>query len=204
MKEPVEALLFDLGGVVIDIDFNRVFARWAQHANCDVAQLRQRFTHDAAYRSHETGTLSDEAYFASLRASLAIDIADAQFLDGWNEIFIGEVPGIADLLARAQKRVPLYCFSNTNRAHEICWSTRYAGVMNNFEKVFVSSTIGLRKPDAAAFQHVVKEIGMPAERILFFDDNADNISGARACGLQAVHVTSPTIVADTLAAAGLL
>ena len=201
MQPTVDALLFDLGGVVIDIDFNRVFARWAQHARCDAAQVRSRFSPDAAYRQHETGALSDAAYFAALRDSLGIDLTDAQFLDGWNEIFIGEIPGIAALLAGARQRVPLYCFSNTNRAHQDHWSARFADVMTNFDKVFVSSEIRLRKPDAAAFRHVVTEIGLPADRILFFDDNADNVTSARACGLQAVHVTAPADVAKALATA---
>jgi glucose-1-phosphatase len=197
-----DALLFDLGGVVIDIDFERVFARWAQHAACDVHHVGERFSPDAHYRRHEIGALSDEAYFASLRSSLGIDITDAQFLDGWNDIFIGEVPGIAPLLARARERFRLYCFSNTNRAHELVWSARFAGVMQQFEKIFVSSTIGLRKPDAEAFHSVVKEIGLPPGRIVFFDDNLQNVEGARACGLQGVHVTSKSDVADALAALG--
>ena len=202
MIRGAEALLFDLGGVVIDIDFERVFARWAEHAGCDVRQMRERFAPDAHYRRHEIGALSDEDYFASLRSLLGIDITDAQFLEGWNEIFIGEVPGIAALLARARERFRLYCFSNTNRAHELVWSARFAGVIQNFEKLFVSSTIGLRKPDAEAFRFVVKEIGVAPERIVFFDDNLPNVEGARACGLQAVHVTSPSDVADALAALG--
>ena len=49
--------------------------------------------------------------------SLGIGISDAQFLEGWNAIFAGEMPGIAPLLARAAKRLPLYAFSNTNGAH---------------------------------------------------------------------------------------
>ena len=73
----------------------------------------------------------------------------------------------------------------------------------NFRKMFLSSTIGLRKPDAAAYDHVVKEIGVPAGRIVFFDDSADNIEGARARGLLAVHVTSTRDVADALAALGI-
>jgi putative hydrolase of the HAD superfamily len=64
----------------------------------------------------------------------------------------------------------------------------------------VSSTIGLRKPDAAAFRFVVKAIGVRAERILFFDDVLENVEGARACGLQTVHVRSRSDVAHALAA----
>ena len=63
------------------------------------------------------GKISDEDYFASLRASLGIGISDAQFLEGWNAIFAGEMPDIAELLPRAAKQMPLYAFSNTNRPH---------------------------------------------------------------------------------------
>jgi putative hydrolase of the HAD superfamily len=66
----------------------------------------------------------------------------------------------------------------------------------------LSSAIGLRKPDAAAYDHVVQAIGVPAERIVFFDDLAENIDGARARGLTAVQVTSPDDVAQALAALG--
>ena len=196
-----EALLFDLGNVVFEIDFNRAFARWAHHASCDAAILRERFSHDAAYRRHEIGAIGHEEYFDSLRASLQIDISNAQFLDGWNAIFLDEVPGISLALAQAAARMPVYAFSNSNAAHEACWSDRYGGTFAHFRKIFVSSTIGLRKPDAAAFQHVVDEIGVPAERIIFFDDSLSNVEGARACGLQAVHVPEPAMVTFAVAAA---
>jgi HAD superfamily hydrolase (TIGR01509 family) len=198
-----DALLFDLGNVVFEVDFDRAFARWAQYASCDAAILRERFSHDLAYRRHEIGAIGHEEYFESLRASLQIDIPDAQFLEGWNAILLDEVPGISAALAQATARRPVYAFSNSNPAHEACWPDRYAGPLAHFRKVFVSSTIGLRKPDAAAFHFVVGEIGVPAERIVFFDDSLGNVEGARACGLQAVHVTSHADVARALAVLGL-
>jgi putative hydrolase of the HAD superfamily len=99
--------------------------------------------------------------------------------------------------------VPLYAFSNTNRAHEVHFSRHFAEVLGHFREVFLSSTIGLRKPDADAYDHVVKAIGVPAARIVFFDDLMENIEGARDRGLKAVHVTSIRDVAAALAALGL-
>jgi glucose-1-phosphatase len=198
-----DALLFDLGRVVLDLDFNRTLGLWAQHAACEPAQLVGRFMRDELYHRHEKGEISDEAFFAGLRTSLGIDISDHQFVEGWNAIFIGEMPGINQLLARAAQRIPLYAFSNTNAPHVAHFSRAFADVLKHFREIFVSSAIGLRKPDAEAYDHVVRAIGVPAERIVFFDDLAENIEGARQRGLKAVLVTSPDDVARTLDTLGI-
>ncbi len=198
-----DALLFDLGRVVLDIDFNKALSCWAGHAGCGLDDLAKRFVRAEAYRHHETGQISDAAYFESLRSALGIRISDTQFLEGWNAIFTGEMPGIAPLLERASKHLPLYAFSNTNNAHVEHFSVVHADLLGHFRKIFLSSSIGLRKPDAEAYDHVVKAIGVPAPRILFFDDSAENIEGARGRGLTTVHVTSPNDVAEALAALGI-
>ncbi|MGZ5874974.1 MAG: HAD-IA family hydrolase [Bradyrhizobium sp.] len=198
-----DALLFDLGRVVLDIDFHRTLRIWADHAGCQPEHLMGRFARDELYRRHEKSEISDAAFFAGLRASLGVDLSDAQFLEGWNAIFAGEMPGINQLLSRAAQRLPLYAFSNTNSPHVDYFSEEYADVLGHFREIFLSSSIGLRKPDAEAYDHVVKAIGVPAERIVFFDDLAENIEGARDRGLTAVHVTSPDDVAKALTALGI-
>jgi glucose-1-phosphatase len=198
----VDALLFDVGGVVVRIDFNRAFARWAALTGGDPALLRARFSHDPPYQRHERGEIDVAEYFASLRGSLGIELDDARLLDGWNTIFIEEMPGISALLARLRPRIPLYAFANTNHAHAAHLTKQFAGVLGHFRTVFTSCSIGLRKPEPAAFDYVAREIGVPAGRILFFDDTLENVTGARACGLQAVHVTSDTDVANAVTAKG--
>ncbi|QWG21075.1 HAD-IA family hydrolase [Bradyrhizobium sediminis] len=198
-----DVLLFDLGRVVLDIDFNKALACWAGHAGCAPAEIAARFVREESYRHHEVGKIDDAAYFESLRQSLGIRLSDGQLLEGWNAIFVGEMPGIAALLARAAKRLPLYAFSNTNNAHVDYFPVAYADVLGHFREMFLSSAIGLRKPDADAYDHVVKAIGVPASRIVFFDDLADNIEGARARGLIGVHVRSTDDVAKALAELGI-
>ena len=201
--DSADALLFDLGRVVLDIDFNRTLATWAAHAGCAPAHLVERFVRGDVYQRHERGEIADAEFFASLRSAFGVDISDAQLLEGWNAIFIGEMPGIAPLLKRAAQRLPLYAFSNTNRAHVAHLMQYHANALAPFQDVFMSSSIGLRKPEAAAYDHVVKAIGVKPERIVFFDDLAENIEGAQARGLTAVHVTSPDAVAKALAALGI-
>ena len=198
-----DALLFDIGNVVLDIDFNRVMRIWAAHAGREPAELRGRFVVNDSYRHHETGKIEDAAFFENLRQSLGITISDAQFLEGWNALFSGEIEGISALLSRAGARMPLYAFSNTNPAHVAHFSTAYPDVLGHFTELYLSSSIGMRKPDAAAFEHVANAIGAPASRIVFFDDSAENIAGARAYGLTAVHVRSIDDVTAALAALGI-
>lgn len=198
-----DVLLFDLGRVVLDISFDRVMARWAAHAGCTPDELAIRFVVNDSFKHHETGKIDDAAFFAQLRQTLGIGISDGQFLEGWNAIFTGEMPGIAPLLKSAARHLPLYAFSNTNPAHVAHFSTAYADVLGHFREIYLSSSIGLRKPDAEAYDHVIKAIGVPASRILFFDDSAANIEGARARGLGAIHVTSTDDVARALSVLGI-
>ena len=187
MKD-VDALLFDLGGVIIQIDFDRAFTCWAKHANCAPAVIASRFSPDAAYEAHERGEITSRDYFTALRKSLEVNITDDQFRDGWNAIFVGTMPGISATLKHLAATLPIYAFSNSNVVHEHYWSRAYADTLGHFSQIYVSSSLGLRKPEAAAFNHVVSEIGVPAQRIVFFDDLAENITAARLAGLRAAHV----------------
>jgi FMN phosphatase YigB (HAD superfamily) len=198
-----DALLFDLGRVVLDIDFKRALACWAGHAGCEPSDIAGRFAADDVLKQYESGKIGDAAYFAQLRAQLGVGISDAQLLEGWNAIFVGEIPGIAPLLARAAERLPLYALSNTNPPHIAHFSNAYADVLSHFRELYLSSTIGLLKPDAAAYDHVVEAIGVPASRVLFFDDLAENVEAARARGLHAIQVKSSDDVANALATLGI-
>jgi len=199
MAGGADALLFDLGRVVIDIDFNLAFAKWAEYACCDQAVIAQRFSHDDAYKRHERGEIDADEYFTTLRLALGVEISNAQLRDGWNAIFVGEMPGISRLLTDVARRFPLYVLSNSNREHESCWSKRFTGVLRHFREIYVSSTIGRRKPEADAYNYVVRAIGISAERIAFFDDVLENVDAARACGLQAFQVKSTADVANAVA-----
>ena len=195
-----EALLFDVGNVLIEIDVERILARWAAHAGTDAERLRRRFTYfGPEYERHERGKITGGAYFESLRRMLGIDLSDAQFLDGWNAVFVGEVAGMRALVERAATRLPIYVFSNTNQDHYLVWSRRYADLLDCFTAVYASCTLALRKPEAAAYRAVARAMGVAPERILFFDDSAENVAGARHVGMRAVEVASIDDVRRALA-----
>ena len=198
MADRIHALLFDLGGVILEIDFNRVFEIWGAHAGVPAPVIKPRFCFDACYESHERGQITASEYFESLRASLGIRISDTQFTEGWNAIFVGEVPGAAALLRQSKERLPLYVFSNSNPTHHAYWAREYAATLSNFQKVFVSCELGRRKPEPEAFTAVASAIGVPFENILFFDDTDENVASATRLGMRAVHVKSIADIKNAL------
>ena len=198
MSAKVEALLFDLGGVIVALDWERVFAHWARCSGRPIEQIRQAFTFDVPYQRQERGEIGAAAYYESLRRSLQLDIDDAEIEAGWKAVFVDTIPETVEMIRALRGRIPMHIFSNTNTAHHAEWAGRFAAVLEPFEKVFVSSQMALRKPSREAFEHVAREIGVAPGAILFFDDMLENVEGARAAGLQAVHVRSPQDVRDAL------
>ena len=198
----VEALLFDLGGVVLGIDFGRVFAAWARAAGRDPAAVADAFAFDDAYRRHERGELADDAYFAHVDRAPGLGLGAAGIALGWRAIFTGPVPGMRALVEQVRARRPTYLFSNTNAAHHRQFGAEYPELLAPFERCFMSYELGLRKPDAPAFEAVARRIGVAPSRILFVDDTVANVEGARAVGMRAETVRSAAQARDALARHG--
>jgi putative hydrolase of the HAD superfamily len=198
MTQQPRALLFDLGGVIMALDWDRVFATWAAASGANAEDLRARYSFDAAYQRHERGEIGELEYYQALRESLGIDIDDQAWADGWGALFVGEIEPTVELLERVKDRIPVYAFSNTNPTHERIWSKKFERALGHFRKVFVSSSLGARKPERVAFEMVAEQIGVPMHETLFFDDTLENVEGARAAGLQAIHVKRPQDVRDAL------
>lgn len=196
------ALLFDLGGVLIDIDFERALRAWAPISRLPLAQLRQDFRHDVFYERHERGEISAGEYFSHLAKTLQLEADPGRIAAGWNAIFPGEIPETMAMVRSASAHLPCYLLTNTNAAHQETWAAMFPEVIRPFRRIFASHEMGCRKPEKGAFEHVAREIGVPCASILFFDDFPANVEGAIAAGLQAVQVRSPNDVRDALLAVG--
>lgn len=201
---PLRALLFDLGNVVIEIDFSRVLAAWQPASALPAQALAQAFSFDAPYQQHETGALAADGYLSHLRNALGLRCSDADLRRGWNAVFVRPIEETVALLDAVAPVIPCYAMSNTNALHLAEMQRAFPEAMAKFRRVFASHEIGHRKPQPQAFHHVLDAIGAAPAEVLFFDDTQENVDGARACGLQAVLVRSPRDVWQALAAAGLL
>ena len=207
-KTPVHALLFDLGGVIVETSVDTMLRNLQAYSKFSLAQIRAAFTADAPYQQFERGEITTAQYYDHLAQTLHLNASHAQIEAGWNGILRGEigetVQRLQALRARFGAKVPLYAFSNTNSAHQLAWPVTCPHVNTLFDQIFTSHALGLRKPEPAAYHRVVQHIGLPAASILFFDDLQPNVDAGRAAGLQAVRVHGPADVALTLQQAGFL
>ncbi len=196
----VEALIFDLGNVVIDIDFERIFKKWSFYSGVPVEDMQAAFQMDAAYEKHERGEIEGIEYHQHLEQTLEMQLSYEQFCEGWNDIMVTPIDETVRLLESLRGRVPLYALSNANTLHKNFWEKTYHKELSHFEQVFVSSDMGSRKPEPAIYLQALELIGVEAENIIFFDDLAVNVEAARALGLTAVQVHSPLDVEKCIAA----
>tara|TARA_R110002095_G_scaffold59496_4_gene50925 strand:+ start:293 stop:901 length:609 start_codon:yes stop_codon:yes gene_type:complete len=192
----VRAVVFDLGRVLIDIQPRRCLAHWARHANVAVEELERAFVHDAEYERFERGEITFRDYAAHLRATLAVNLPDDVLEYGWNALLGDALPHARDAIAAATARYPGFVFSNSNLTHETVWRRTHAELLAPLQQIFVSSTLGLRKPEARAYRAVADAIGVAPDAILFFDDLAENVAASRAVGYQAVHVRNARDILD--------
>ena len=193
----IEALLFDLGGVVMAIDWELAFARWSADSGVPLARIRDRYHLGESYWRYERGEIGESEFYASLRETIGVELDDERMRAGWCAIFAGEIVETVALLRELEGRVALYAFSNKNAAHQREWA-RYASALAPFRRIFASHEMKARKPEREPFETIAREIATPPERILFFDDLPENVAGARAAGLAAVQVTSPQDIVDAL------
>ena len=185
--ESVEALVFDLGGVLLDVQLQRTL----------------RAFEALDFRDLELGLITQEEFAEAVRRTFpaVAAIPDEQLLEAWNAMLMPFDVQRVELLRELGKRCPVYLLSNTNLPHRIrfreSFRERFGGSFDElFVRCFYSDELHLRKPDPEIYRSVARQIGTPPGKLLFIDDNAANVSAARGEGWQACHLTGGITVTD--------
>ncbi|WP_433637887.1 glucose-1-phosphatase [Kluyvera georgiana] len=189
--------IFDLGNVIVDIDFNRVLGTWSDLARVPLAQLKQRFTMGEAFHQHERGEISDEAFAKAMCHDLELPLSYEQFAHGWQAVFVALRPEVIDIMQTLREQGHrVVVLSNTNALHTTFWPDEYPQIYAAADHVYLSQEMGMRKPEARIYQRVLELEGFSAADAVFFDDNADNIEGANQLGIASVLVTGREALPD--------
>lgn len=189
--------IFDLGNVIVDIDFNRVMGVWSDYSRVPLANLQKSFVMGEAFQRHERGQISDEEFAAAVCEEMGMALSFDQFSAGWQAIFVAlrpEVIAVMNKLREQGHRVVV--LSNTNRLHTYFWPVEYPQIALAADKIYLSQEMGMRKPDAEIYQKLLETEGFSASEAIFFDDNADNIKGAQQLGITSILVTGKNTVPD--------
>lgn len=189
-KKQAPALLFDFGGVLVDLDKERCI-RAFDAMGFDIRPFLGTFRQAGVFSLLERGEISVAEFCAELRRlAKNPELSDEAIVEAWRQYLLDVPTERLELLLKARKHYNIYILSNTNSIH---WDMardgyfRYKGleVEDFFDGVFLSCELGVEKPDPEIFRKVAEGIGRPAEEILFFDDSEVNCEAARQCGLQA-------------------
>lgn len=192
--------IFDLGNVIVDIDFNRVLGAWSDFSRVPLATLKQNFTMGDAFHQHERGEISDEDFAEAMCHEMDLPLSYEQFAHGWQAVFVGLRPEVIDTMNKLREQGHrVVVLSNTNRLHTTFWPDEYPQIQAAADKIYLSQEMGMRKPEARIYQAVLQAEGFSAADTVFFDDNADNIEGANQLGITSVLVTGKETIPNYFA-----
>ena len=200
-SERFDVLLFDLGGVVIELDGLPVWMEWTGES--DERVVWERWLRSKAVRRFESGRATAAEFGEEIVAEFGLVIAPGDFLSRFADWPRGPYPGVLELIASLRDRFRVACLSNCNALH---WP-RFLGEMGlagAFDHHFSSHELGAMKPDREIFERVAAELGVAPERLLFLDDNQLNVDGARAAGLHAELAKGPAGLRSTLVRLGIV
>ncbi|WP_459177197.1 glucose-1-phosphatase [Ewingella americana] len=187
--------IFDMGNVIIDIDFKRVLGVWSNLSGTPLATLTERFSMGEVFQKHERGEISDEDFAVELSHEMGIALSFEQFSLGWQAVFVGlrpEVIAVFKTLREQGHRVVV--LSNTNRLHLNYWPEHFPEIEANTDALYLSQDLGMRKPEPGIFEYVLNKEGITASQAVFFDDVIENVEAARSMGIEAVLVEDKTTV----------
>lgn len=195
MAKAVEAVIFDFGGVIINLDYpatdKALRALLGEEGEIRYTKSFQSNVFD----DFEIGAIGEEEFYRSLREGSGKELSKSDIDKAWNAMLLDVPAERLDFIRAVAKKHRVFLFSNTNSIHKTAFDKTLeiqlgkGGFDKLFEKAYYSHSFGMRKPHVETYRALLKDAGLKAETTLFIDDNADNIRGAEEAGLQVLHLT---------------
>lgn len=204
----IKNLLFDLGGVIMDIDRMQCVRAYKKLGMADPEQFLGEYSQSGPFGQLESGAITPEQWRAELRHYLPQGVTDAQIDEAFCDFLIGIPAHRLDALKQLRTKYNVYILSNTN---PVMWNTRIAeefakqgesliaycsGAITSFEEKVM-------KPDARIFEAACTKLGIKPQETVFLDDSATNTAAAAALGFETITVAPGTEFTDLLKSKGL-
>ena len=202
MPKQIRVLLFDLGGVLVELNDISTFL----HLNGDEIPMNKLWSDwlsSPAARAFEMGISTKEQFADKYIEEMNLPIKRNDFLKAFTQLPKGLYPDAGRLIQRCRERYFTASLSNTNALH---WQrlTHEMGIDRMFDQHFASHLTGKLKPDRESFEYVLQSLNCDPSAILFLDDNEINIKGARSVGMIAYRAKGPQEAENILEEIGIL
>jgi FMN phosphatase YigB (HAD superfamily) len=198
----VKSIIFDFGGVIINLNYQRTIDALSQLAGFDVASLYTQHRQDPLFDQFETGQISADTFRAGLRQILGVDCPDDALDAAWNAMLLDIPKERLDLLQRLKTQYRTFLCSNTNEIHKTCFDRivqqhyqQYYGQPSGrlddlFEAAYYSHLMGDRKPHPSIFRTLITRHNLDPAHTLFLEDTPQHLAGAQSVGLKTCQITS--------------
>lgn len=196
VKQGIKNIIFDLGGVIINLDMQRTAQAFMQLAASNQVPVFDYHRQDEIFKAYEVGKISSKEFTAGLIELLGNQHKEQAIIDAWNAMLLDIPAERLRLLEQLKQQYRTFLFSNTNELHYNAFTEivrqdhAVPGLDDFFEKTYYSHTMGMRKPDIASFQRILDENNLEPEETLFLDDTAGHLAGAAQLGIQTALVTA--------------
>ncbi len=200
----IKNILFDLGGVLMNIDFDRTFNAFEVIGFRGAGEAFQDPEINRLCMEFETGVYCSIEMRRKFREMTGFKCTDEQFDKAWNALLIDFPPVRIRRVEEVAKKYKTYLLSNTNPIHarhfnaELNKHFGYESLDHLLDKAWYSHNLGLRKPDERIFERVLKVSKLNASETLFLDDSLINIRAAESLGIQAKLITEEFGVIEAL------
>lgn len=184
----IKNIIFDLGGVLIDIDYQKTINAFKNLGVVDFENMYSQTTANTLFEDLETGQINEAEFYDGVRKEANLSISDEQIKTAWNTILLDFRPNSIAYLQQLAQTHRIYLLSNTNIIHQAAFLQTYADIFkedlnDNFTKAYYSHEIHLRKPHKNIYEFVLNDAGMNAEETLFIDDSIINMPKANELGI---------------------
>jgi len=196
----IKNIIFDFGGVIIDIDFWLSINAFIKLGARDFDEIYSQSQQTGLFDELDTGNIRVNEFCEALKKYLPNNVTDQQIIDAWNAILIGIPEHRIRLLELIRKHYRIFLLSNTNSIHypeyikDMKQKYGYNDLLELFEKVYLSFEVGMRKPDIAFYKLVMDVNDLIPEETLFIDDSEQNLSPAASLGIRTFFLDKGTDV----------
>ncbi len=185
----IKAIIFDLGGVILNIDYQRTVVEFEKLGVPHFGEIFSQFKQSSFTDDFEIGKISENDFYETVKAKTEVDFSFSEFCAAWNAMLLDLPPQRIEILKKLSEQYRLFLFSNTNETHYNKFITKVESDFDIlFEKTYYSHQFGLRKPDKFAFQTLLERNNLVAEETLFIDDSYQHIESANSLGIRTLLI----------------